>query len=85
MKVQPGASRNAVVGKNGDEWKLAVTAPPVEGRANQACIELVAERLGIPRSGVRIARGQSGRKKILEIEGLPIGEIERRLGEGGRS
>jgi uncharacterized protein YggU (UPF0235/DUF167 family) len=52
----------------------------VEGRANQACIELVAERLGIPRSAVRIARGQSGRKKILEIEGLPIGEIERRLG-----
>ena len=73
------------MGKNGDEWKLAVTAPPVEGRANQACIELVAERLGIPRSAVRIARGQSGRKKILEIEGLPIGEIERRLGEGGRS
>jgi len=73
------------VGKNGDEWKLAVTAPPVEGRANQACIELVAERLGIPRSAVRIARGHSGRKKILEIEGLPIGEIERRLGEGGRS
>jgi hypothetical protein len=80
VKVQPGASRNAVVGKNGEEWKLAVTAPPVEGRANQACIELVAERLGIPRSAVRIARGQSGRKKILEIEGLPIGEIERRLG-----
>ena len=79
VKVQPGASRNAVVGRNGDEWKLAVTAPPVEGRANQACIELVAERLGIPRSAVRIARGQSGRKKILEIEGLPIGEIERRL------
>jgi len=73
------------VGKNGDEWKLAVTAPPVEGRANQACIELVAERLGIPRSAVRIARGQSGRKKVLEIEGLPIGEVERRLGEGGRS
>lgn len=73
------------MGKNGDEWKLAVTAPPVEGRANQACIELVAERLGIPRSAVRIARGQSGRKKVLEIEGLPIGEIERRLGEGGRS
>ena len=73
------------MGKNGDEWKLAVTAPPVEGRANQACIELVAERLGIPRSAVRIARGQSGRKKILEIEGLPIGEIERRLGEGGWS
>ena len=73
------------MGKNGDEWKLAVTAPPVEGRANQACIELVAERLGIARSAVRIARGQSGRNKILEIEGLPIGEIERRLGEGGRS
>jgi len=68
------------VGKNGEEWKLAVTAPPLEGRANQACIELVAERLGIARSAVRIARGQTGRKKILEIEGLPAAEIERRLG-----
>jgi uncharacterized protein (TIGR00251 family) len=85
VKVQPGASRNAIVGKSGDEWKLAVTAPPVEGRANQACIELVAERLGIPRSAVRIARGQSGRKKVLEIEGLPAAEIERRLGDGGRN
>jgi uncharacterized protein YggU (UPF0235/DUF167 family) len=71
------------VGKSGEEWKLAVTAPPVEGRANEACIDLVAKRLGIPRSAVRIARGQSGRKKILEIEGLPIAEIEQRLGEVG--
>jgi uncharacterized protein (TIGR00251 family) len=83
VKVQPGASRNAIVGKSGEEWKLAVTAPPVEGRANEACIDLVAKRLGIPRSAVRIARGQSGRKKILEIEGLPIAEIEQRLGEVG--
>jgi uncharacterized protein YggU (UPF0235/DUF167 family) len=71
------------VGKSGEEWKLAVTAPPVEGRANEACIDLVAKRLGIPRSAVRIARGQSVRKKILEIEGLPIAEIEQRLGEVG--
>ena len=80
VKVQPGASRNAIVGKIDGDWKLAVTAPPVEGRANQACIDLIAEQLGIPRSAVRIARGQSGRRKLLEIEGLPVAEIERRLG-----
>jgi uncharacterized protein (TIGR00251 family) len=79
VKLQPGASRNAVVAKAGGEWKLAVTAPPVNGRANDACILLLSEVLGVPRSAVTIVRGQTSRRKILEIYGLTAEEIERRL------
>jgi uncharacterized protein (TIGR00251 family) len=79
VKLQPGASRNAVAGKTGDQWKLVVTAPPVGGRANEACILLLSEVLGVPRSAVTIVRGQTSRKKILEIDGLAANEIERRL------
>jgi len=81
IKVQPGASRNAVVGKVGEEWKLSVTAPAVEGRANRACIDLLAGRLRVPRSAVRIQRGESSRRKVLEIAGLSITQIEQRLAE----
>ena len=79
VKLQPGASRNAITGKSGDEWKLAVTAPAVDGRANEACILLLSEVLGVSRSAIKILRGQTSRKKLLEIEGLAADEIERRL------
>ncbi len=79
MKLQPGASRNAVVGKSSGQWKLAVTAPPVDGRANEACVLLLSEVLGVARAAIRILRGQTSRTKILEIEGLAADESERRL------
>ncbi len=57
---------------------IRVTAPPVDGKANKALIKLVADRLGIARSHVRIARGETGRDKLLEIKGLT--EAEARAG-----
>jgi len=69
VKVQPRAWRNAIVGELGDALKIALTAPPVEGRANEACIELFAELLDLPRSSVTIASGQSSRNKVIGVTG----------------
>ena len=79
VKVQPRAKKNAIIGEIGDALKLALTAPPVEGRANQACIALVAELLNLPRSSVTIAAGQSSRKKIIHVAGMSAAEVQQRL------
>ena len=80
VRVQPGARRDALVDRlaNG-EWKLAVTAPPEGGRANEAVVELVAELLGVKRGQVEVARGASSRSKQIQVTGLETGEAERRL------
>ena len=70
VRVQPRARKNAIVGELGDALKLALTAPPVEGRANQACIELLAELLKVPRSSITIAAGETSRNKVIRITGM---------------
>jgi hypothetical protein len=80
VRVQPGARRNALVGRlaNGD-WKVAVTAPPEGGRANEAVVELLAELLSVKRRDVVVARGASSRAKSVEVTGLAEDEAQRRL------
>lgn len=80
VKVHPRARKNAITGEMGDMLKVALTAPPVEGRANEACIEFFAELLNVPRSSVTIASGKSGRNKLIRVAGLSADEIRRRLG-----
>lgn len=63
VHVQPRSSRNQIVGLHGDALKVKLTAPPVEGKANQACIEVLAEALGVPKSRLEIVSGQSSRLK----------------------
>jgi len=79
VKVHPRARKNAITGQVGDALKLALTAPPVEGRANEACIEFFANLLDVPRSSVTIAAGQSGRNKVIRVAGLSAEEVRRRL------
>ncbi len=79
VKVQPRAKKNAIVGEVGDALKLALTAPPLEGRANEACVAFLAELLNVPRSSVTIAAGQSSRKKIIRVAGIPAAEVQQRL------
>ncbi|HYD47765.1 MAG TPA: DUF167 domain-containing protein [Terriglobales bacterium] len=67
--VQPRARRNELVGWQGAALKLRVTAPPVEGAANHAVIQLIASVLAISKSRVRLARGDTSRTKLLEIDG----------------
>jgi len=80
VRVQPRASRSEVAGVHGDALRVRVTAPPVEGAANAAVVELLAEVLGVPRRAVRITRGATGRAKLVEIDGLGAAEVRARLG-----
>jgi uncharacterized protein (TIGR00251 family) len=79
VKVYPRARKNAITGELGDALKLSLTAPPVEGKANQACIEFLANLLKVPRSSVSIASGQSSRSKVVRVAGLSPDELRRRL------
>ncbi len=79
VKVHPRAKKNAVTGEVGEALKIALTAPPVEGRANDACIEFLAEVLKVPRSSVTIAAGQSSRNKVIRIQGLSAEQVRDRL------
>ena len=79
VQVQPGARRAAVVGRHGDGWKLRVTAPPVEGRANEAVAALLAEALGVRSRQVTVVHGLTSRRKQVEIRGLDAADAEQRL------
>jgi len=80
IKIHPRAKKNAITGQIGDALKLSLTAPPIEGRANDACIEFFAKLLKVPRSSVTIASGQTGRNKVIRIAGLSAEELRKRLG-----
>ncbi len=79
VKVHPRAKKDAITGEIGDALKLALTAPPIEGRANEACIEFFAKVLRVPRSSVSIASGQSSRAKVVRVHALSASEVEQRL------
>jgi uncharacterized protein (TIGR00251 family) len=79
VKVQPRARRNAIIGVVGDMLKLALTAPPVDGRANQAVIEFLAELFEIPRASVTIASGESSRSKRVRLSGVSRLIVEQKL------
>ncbi|HEX9055736.1 MAG TPA: DUF167 family protein [Gemmatimonadales bacterium] len=82
VRVQPRASRSEVVGLHGDEIRLRVNAPPVDGAANEAVVRLLAERLGVPRSAVEVAAGAAARHKVVLVAGVTRGEAAQRLGLG---
>ena len=79
VKVHPRARKNAITGKVGDALKLSLTAPPVEGKANQACIDFLAKVLNLPRSSITIAAGQASRNKLIRVAGLSAEEVRQRL------
>jgi uncharacterized protein (TIGR00251 family) len=77
VKIHPRAKKNAITGEVGGALKISLTSPPVEGRANEACIEFFAKLLKAPRSSVTIASGQSSRNKVIRADGLSAEEVER--------
>jgi len=79
IKVHPRAKKNAITGEVGDALKVALTAPPIDGRANEACIEFFAKLLRVPRYSVTIASGQSSRNKVIRVAGLSAEEVRERL------
>jgi uncharacterized protein YggU (UPF0235/DUF167 family) len=80
--VSPGARRSEVVGRLGDAWKLRVRSAPERGRANDEVSELLARALRLPARDVRVVSGHASRDKLVEIDGLTVGEAERRLSSG---
>jgi uncharacterized protein (TIGR00251 family) len=79
LRVSPGGTRSAVIGRHGDAWKLRVVAAPERGRANDSVVALLASTLGLRRPDVRIVNGTSSRNKTVELVGLTRDEAERRL------
>jgi uncharacterized protein (TIGR00251 family) len=79
VKVHPRAKRDAIVGELGDALKVALKAPPVKGRANEACIEFFANLLKVPRSSVTIASGASSRNKVVRITGITADQLRRHV------
>ncbi|HLK50191.1 MAG TPA: DUF167 domain-containing protein [Bryobacteraceae bacterium] len=76
VKVHPRAKRTAIRGRLGEAYKLDLAAPPVDGRANEECARFLAELAGVPRGHVRIVTGQTGRMKVVEVEGVSETELE---------
>ena len=70
IKVHARARHSRLAGQVGEEWKLEVAAPPVEGKANRAVVEFLARSLGVPRSAIRIVAGERSPHKLIEIDGV---------------
>jgi uncharacterized protein (TIGR00251 family) len=83
VRVQPRASRSEIAGIHGDALKVRLSAPPVDGAANVALVELLADALGVQRRHVRIVSGATSRGKIVEVDGASVENILRLARESG--
>jgi uncharacterized protein (TIGR00251 family) len=81
VRVQPRAGRSRVAGRHGEALKVQVAAPPVDGAANAAVIELLAAWLGVPRRDVRLVHGERGRDKVVAIAAADPAALGRRIEE----
>jgi len=77
VRLQPRSSRNEIVGTQGNFLKVRVTAPPVEGMANQALVDFLSARLKISRRDVCIVSGHSSRTKLVEVRGVDLETVQR--------
>jgi uncharacterized protein (TIGR00251 family) len=77
--VAPRSSASKVIGEHNGALKVALTAPPVEGAANKALVELLAKLLGVPKSAVTIVSGETSRNKTVRVEGTTVVEAARLL------
>jgi uncharacterized protein (TIGR00251 family) len=75
LRVHPGARKNGVTGVHADAVKIALTAPPVDGKANEALIAFLAETLRLPRARIAIVAGLTGRAKTVRITGKSAAEV----------
>jgi uncharacterized protein len=80
VRLTPRAGRDAIQGWDGDELRVRVARPPVDGRANAALIKLLAKALGVAPSRCEIVSGATARTKVIEIEGISLDEAKAALG-----
>ncbi len=79
VRVQPRASKNRIAGALGDAVKVMLTAPPVDGAANTACVKFFADLFKLPRSQVEILSGHTGRTKLLKIHGIKMAQLKEKI------
>jgi hypothetical protein len=79
LYIQPRASKNEITGMQGEELKVRLTSPPVEGAANKLCCEFFAKLLGVARGQIKLAAGERSRHKRLFIQGATVEEVRRVL------
>lgn len=79
LRVQPKASRNALIVEADGRIRVALTAPPVEGEANKALLMFLAEQFGVPKRDIVLLRGSASREKIVEIKGVTNSDIQAKL------
>ncbi len=84
VRVYPRAGRNEVARNDDSSLSVRVTAVPEDGKANAALLELLADRLKIPRSSIRIVRGRRTRDKVVQLDGLTSEDLTRLAGSAGR-
>ena len=84
VRVSPRAGRSEIVGRHGEAWKLRVSAPPVDGRANDATLALLAAALAVPPRDLTLLSGAASRDKVVEVQGLGRDEIDGRLARSTR-
>lgn len=80
LRTVPNAPRNEIAGWLGDALKVKVHAPALDGRANDALLGFLAEKIGLPRRAVSLLQGDKSRRKVVRIEGLDLDSVRRRLG-----
>ncbi len=79
LYVQPRAACTEVVGEHGDAIKLRIAAPPVEGEANREVIRFLAKILGVSASQLHVVSGETGRRKVIEVNGVSAEFVRTRL------
>jgi uncharacterized protein len=79
VRVKPRGTRAAVEGERAGRLLVQVTAPPLDGRANEAVCRVLARAMGVAAGRVRIASGERGRDKLVRIEGVTVAQVEDRL------
>lgn len=79
LRVVPGTTHPGVVGRYGDAWKVRVTAPPEDGKANEAVLSLLAEALHVPRRDLALDSGRTSRDKVVSLAGVTDDDAEMRL------
>ena len=79
IKVLPRSSKNQIVGRENGLYKVKLTAPPVEGKANRALIDFITKSLGLPKGSIEIVSGKRSRMKSLRISGCSLAEVENLL------
>ena len=83
LKVIPNAPRDEIAGWLGEALKVKIHAPALEGRANDAVLDFIAEQLGVPRRTVTLLRGDKSRHKVLRIDGLELTALRAKLAAQG--